>query len=312
MSSPSLGTASGGARPKDIMHSSSARRPRSREPLAAKVPEITALFWVIKIVTTGMGEATSDYLASVSLVVAGVVGFVGFCVALWLQLRTRRYVAPVYWFAVVMVAVFGTMAADGLHVGLAVPYIASTTFYALVLALVFVLWYRSEGTLSIHSIVTRRRETYYWITVFVTFALGTATGDLTAMTLHLGFLASGLMFAVLITVPLIAWWRFGLNSVAAFWFAYVLTRPLGASFADWLGKSHALSGLNLGDGTVSGVASIIIIALVSYVAITRNDIQQPTTPELAPDLTQDLTQAPRSDPASAFSQPPERPPSRIR
>jgi uncharacterized membrane-anchored protein len=290
------------------MHSSPARRPRSREPLAAKVPEITALFWVIKIVTTGMGEATSDYLASVSLVVAGVVGFAGFCVALWLQLRTRRYVAPVYWLAVVMVAVFGTMAADGLHVGLAVPYIASTTFYALVLALVFVLWYRSEGTLSIHSIVTRRRETYYWITVFVTFALGTAAGDLTATTLHLGFLASGIMFAILITVPLVAWRRFGLNPVAAFWFAYVLTRPLGASFADWLGKSHALSGLDLGDGAVSGVASIIIIALVSYVAITRNDIQQPTTPDLAPDLAQE----PGPDPAAAFSQPPERPPSRIR
>jgi uncharacterized membrane-anchored protein len=290
------------------MHSSPARRLRNREPLAAKVPEITALFWVIKILTTGMGEATSDYLASVSLVVAGVVGFVGFCVALWLQLRTRRYVAPVYWFAVVMVAVFGTMAADGLHVGLAVPYVASTTFYALVLALVFVLWYRSEGTLSIHSIVTRRRETYYWITVFVTFALGTAAGDLTAMTLHLGFLASGIMFAVFITVPLVAWWRFGLNPVAAFWFAYVLTRPLGASFADWLGKSHALSGLNLGDGAVSGVASIIIIALVGYVAITRNDIQQPTTRDLAPDLTQE----PGLDPAAAFSQPPERPPSRIR
>jgi uncharacterized membrane-anchored protein len=290
------------------MHSSPARRSRSREPLAAKVPEITALFWVIKIVTTGMGEATSDYLASVSLVVAGVVGFAGFCVALWLQLRTRRYVAPVYWFAVVMVAVFGTMAADGLHVGLAVPYAASTTFYALVLAIVFVLWYRSEGTLSIHSIVTRRRETYYWITVFVTFALGTATGDLTAMTLHLGFLASGIMFAVLITVPLVAWWRFRLNPVAAFWFAYVLTRPLGASFADWLGKSHALSGLNLGDGPVSGVASIIIIVLVSYVAITRHDIQQPTAPDLAPRLSQD----PGPDPATAFSQPPERPSSRIR
>jgi uncharacterized membrane-anchored protein len=254
--------------------SSPARRAGRRpEPLAAKVPEITALFWVIKFLTTGMGEATSDFLAKGNLVVAGVAGFAGFAVALWLQFRVRRYVAVVYWLAVAMVAVFGTMAADGLHVGLGIPYIVTTVFYAAVLAAVFILWHRSEGTLSIHSITTRRRETYYWLAVLATFALGTATGDLTAMTLHLGFLASGILFTGLILVPAVAWWRFRLNPIAAFWWAYVLTRPLGASFADWLSKSHQLSGLNLGDGQVAAVSAVIIALLVAYVAIARNDIQ---------------------------------------
>jgi uncharacterized membrane-anchored protein len=253
-----------------------------REPLAAKVPEITALFWVIKILTTGMGEATSDFLAKGNLVVAGVAGFAGFAVALWLQFRVRRYIAVVYWFAVAMVAVFGTMAADGLHVGLGIPYIVTTVFYAAVLAAVFFLWRRSEGTLSIHSIVTRRREAYYWLTVLATFALGTALGDLTATTLQLGFLTSGLMFTGLILIPALAWWRFGLNEIVAFWWAYVLTRPLGASFADWLSKPHALSGLNLGDGQVAAVATVIIAVLVGYVAVTRNDIQLPLSPVTPP------------------------------
>ncbi|HEY2791939.1 MAG TPA: hypothetical protein VGJ28_06270 [Micromonosporaceae bacterium] len=254
-----------------------------RAPLAAKVPEITALFWVIKVLTTGMGEATSDYLGTFNLAFAGAVGVLGFAVALWLQLRTRRYVAVVYWFAVMMVAVFGTMAADGLHVALGIPYAASTAFYALVLAIVFYLWKRSEGTLSIHSITTRRRETYYWITVLATFALGTAAGDLTATEMKLGFLDSGILFGAAILVPLIAW-RLGLNSVAAFWIAYVLTRPLGASFADWFGKPHHIGrGLGYGDGTVAGLSFLVIAALVGYVAFRRNDIQpvaEPTTEEL--------------------------------
>ena len=246
------------------------------EPLAAKVPEIGLLFWVIKIVTTGMGEATSDYLGNLNLALAAVVGVGGFVLALWLQLRTRRYTAVVYWFAVVMVAVFGTMVADGPHVALGLPYPVMVILYAVVLAAVFHRWHRSEGTLSIHSITTRRRETYYWVTVLLSFALGTAAGDLTASTLHLGFLPSGVLFAVVIAVPALARWRFGLNEVAAFWCAYVLTRPLGASVADWLGKpAHPDGGLHWGDGTVSGLALLVIVALVGYVAVARTDIQQP-------------------------------------
>jgi uncharacterized membrane-anchored protein len=245
-----------------------------REPVAAKVPEITALFWVIKVLTTGMGESTSDYLAKTSLVLAAAVGFLGFVVAMWLQFRTRRYVPVVYWFAVMMVAVFGTMAADALHVVLGVSYVVSTAFYAVALAIVFVLWRHTEGTLSIHSIVTRRRELWYWLTVLLTFALGTAAGDLTAIFLHLGFLASGVLFAVVIAVPAIGW-RLGLNPVAAFWFAYVVTRPLGASFADWLGKPHSFAGgLGFGDGTVSAIGLVLIVALVGYVQLAGHGVQQ--------------------------------------
>jgi uncharacterized membrane-anchored protein len=247
------------------------------------VPEITALFWLIKVLTTGMGEAASDYLGELSLVVAGAVGVLGFAVAMWLQFRTVRYVAPVYWFAVAMVAVFGTMAADALHVGLALPYAGSTVFYAVVLGVVFFLWHRSEGTLSIHSIVTRRREVYYWITVLATFALGTAAGDLTAVSLNLGFLASAVLFAVVIAVPALLWWRFGLNEVAAFWAAYVVTRPLGASVADWLGKPHARSGVGIGDGTVTIAATVVIVLLVGYVAFRRSDIQPDIQPADTPD-----------------------------
>jgi uncharacterized membrane-anchored protein len=240
--------------------------------LAAKVPQITAMFWVIKVLTTGMGEAASDFLGNESLVLAGVIGVFGFAFTLWLQLRSPRYRAPVYWAAVLMVAVFGTMAADVLHVVLSIPYVFSTIFYAAVLGVVFVQWRRSEGTLSIHSIVTRRRETYYWLTVLATFALGTAAGDLTATTFGLGFLGSAFLFGALMLVPLVGW-RLGLNSVLTFWMAYVLTRPLGASFADWFGKPHRLTGLGWGDGTVTGVAAVAFVLLVGWVTLVRHGEQ---------------------------------------
>jgi uncharacterized membrane-anchored protein len=246
------------------------------EPRAAKVPEITALFWIIKVLTTGTGEAASDFLGNKNLVLAGAVGVLGFVLAMWLQFRAPRYIALTYWFAVTMVAVFGTMVADALHVGLGLPYAGSTAFYAIALGVVFYLWHRSEGTLSIHSITTRKREIYYWVTVLITFALGTAAGDLTATEMHLGFFASGIFFAVVIGIPAIGYARFGLNEVVAFWFAYVITRPLGASFADWFGKAHSFGGgLGFGDGTVTGTALLVIIVLVGYVAIKRSDIQRP-------------------------------------
>ena len=250
------------------------KRAANREPLAAKVPEIGLLFWVIKVLTTGMGEATSDYLGNSQVILAGVIGVGGFVLALWLQFRAPRYQAFTYWFAVMMVAVFGTMVADGLHVALNLPYAFTTAFYAVAVGGIFYRWHRSEGTLDIHSITTRRRETYYWVTVLATFALGTAAGDLTANSMHLGYFASGLLFAAVIAVPALAWWRFNLNPVVAFWFAYVLTRPLGASFADWLGKPNKKGGgLDWGDGVVSGLALIAILALVTYTAIARRDIQ---------------------------------------
>ena len=245
----------------------------------SKVPyRITAYFWIIKILTTAMGEALADFLAlRYSPVLAGVAGTLVFAVALVLQFRATRYRVWIYWFAVAMVAVWGTLAADGLHIKLGVPYALSTAFFAACLAVVFVAWYATEHTLSIHSITTPRRELFYWATVLATFALGTALGDFTATTLHLGFLASGLMFTGLICLPALAYWKLGLNPVLAFWIAYVLTRPLGASYADWLGVPHRYGGVGLGRGLVALILSVVIVGFVAYLAVTRKDVQPDET-----------------------------------
>ncbi len=171
----------------------------------------------------------------------------------------------------IMVSVFGTMAADILHVGFGIPYVISTIFFAVVLAIIFIAWYAKEKTLSIHSITTSRRELFYWATILTTFALGTAVGDMTATTMHLGYFSSGILFAILITIPAIAYWKFEMNAIVAFWIAYILTRPLGASFADWMGVSHARSGLGLGTGAVSFVLLIIIACLVGYLTWSHED-----------------------------------------
>lgn len=245
----------------------------------AKVPEITALFWVVKLLTTGMGEACSDWLAGGAdsgigrLAMAGGLALVGFVVSLWLQLRADRYRPVTYWFAVAMVAVFGTMAADGVHSVLGLSYTLTTVAYVLALVVIFWLWHRVEGSIDIHSITTRRRELFYWATVLATFALGTAAGDLTAMSMDLGYLPSAGLFAV---VMLAVWgaWRAGLGEVVAFWAAYVFTRPLGASIADWLGKpAEKGHGVGLGDGPVTIAATVLILALVAWLAKSRHGIQ---------------------------------------
>ena len=249
---------------------------------ASKVPQITVYFWLIKILTTAMGEALADFLAfRYGPVLIGVIGTVAFVAALVLQFRVRKYMAWVYWFAVAMVAVFGTLCADGMHIVLHVPYTISTTFFGVALAVVFVAWYAVEGTLSIHSIYTPRREAFYWFTVMATFALGTALGDLTATTLGLGFLASGIMFTVFIAIPALAYWKLRMNAIFAFWFAYVLTRPLGASYADWLGVGHSHGGVGLGRGLVALILSVVIVGFVAYLAVTRKDVD-PDEPGRAP------------------------------
>jgi uncharacterized membrane-anchored protein len=237
-----------------------------------KVPEITVYFWIIKLLTTAMGESTSDYLVyQINPYIAVALGACGLIVALALQFSVCRYVAWVYWLAVLMVAIFGTMAADVLHVELGIPYLVSTVFFALALAVILSTWYAIEKTLSIHSINTCRRELFYWATVLATFALGTAAGDMTASTIGLGYFPSAILFAVIIAVPAVGYWRFSLNAILGFWFAYIITRPLGASLADWLGKSHRLSGLNLGDGLVSFALAILIIGLVWYMTVSGKD-----------------------------------------
>jgi uncharacterized membrane-anchored protein len=241
---------------------------------ARRVPEITAYFWIVKALSTAMGEATSDFLVNrFHPGPAVVLGFVGFVVSIVLQFRMQRYWAWTYWFAVVMVGVFGTMAADVLHKGLGVPYIASTLLYAAVLAAVFVVWQRTERTLSIHSVDTPRREAFYWAAVVATFALGTAAGDLTATTFHLGYGWSIVLFAAIIAIPAVGYRWFGWNAVLSFWFAYVVTRPLGASFADYVGKPTSAGGLGVGDGTIAVILAAAIAGLVAYLAITRRDVQ---------------------------------------
>jgi uncharacterized membrane-anchored protein len=247
-----------------------------RGPLGVKVPEITFLFWIIKLLTTAGGEATSDYLALHGNLVAGAVEIAIFVVAVICQFAVRRYVAVAYWFLALAIAIFGTGVADAMHLIIGIPYGGTTALWAIVLAVIFWTWYRSEGTLSIHSITTTRRELFYWATVFATFALGTALGDFTASVLHLGYLGSAVLFFVVILIPAVAWRRFGMNAIAAFWFAYVVTRPLGASFADYFSKPHHLSGLNYGDGPTAAVLLAIIVILVGYTAIARYDIQRPS------------------------------------
>jgi uncharacterized membrane-anchored protein len=261
--------------------------------VAAKVPEITVVFWVIKILTTAGGEAVSDYLALGSRLVGGAVEVGLLVIGLVWQFRTRRYTAAAYWFLAYAIAVFGTGVSDTLHLFVGIPYAGTTLLWAVVLALVFWRWDRSEGTLSIHSITTRRREMYYWAVVFATFALGTALGDFTATTLGLGYLASGIMFGVIIMIPAVAWSRYGLNAVAAFWFGYVVTRPLGASFADYFGRPHSLSGVGFGSGPTAVIAAILIAALVGYLSVTRRDIQ----PEQGAETSRQTN--PQMDPGSS-------------
>jgi uncharacterized membrane-anchored protein len=241
---------------------------------ALRVPEITVYFWIVKALSTAMGEATSDALvAKLGPIPAVGLGFLAFVGALALQFHIRRYTAWTYWLAVVMVGIFGTMAADVLHVGFKVPYFASSTLYAVVLTVVFVMWQRTEHTLSIHSIDTPRREGFYWAAVVATFALGTAVGDLTATTFHLGYGWSIILFASIILVPAIGYRLGGWNSIFCFWFAYVVTRPVGASFADWAGKPKIISGLGLGDGWVAVVLGVIIVAMVAYLGLSGRDVQ---------------------------------------
>lgn len=239
--------------------------------LLRKVPEVTIFFWVIKLLTTAMGESTSDFLVHhVDPVIAVTIGAVGFMVAIILQFWARQYNPWIYWLTATMVAIFGTMAADVVHIALGIPYLTSTIFFVIVLIISFIVWYKVEKTLSIHSISTPRRELFYWFTVITTFALGTATGDMTAITLRLGFLTSGLLFALLFAIPLVAQKVFKVNEAFAFWTAYVFTRPFGASFADWFGRARDSGGIGIGAGRTSIVLTVFILILVGYLSGIQN------------------------------------------
>jgi uncharacterized membrane-anchored protein len=242
--------------------------PAGRVP---KVPAVEAYFWFVKLLTTAMGEAVSDFLVQRFNPYLAVLGtLVLFAIAIAWQFRVPAYRTWPYWTAVAMVAVFGTMVADAIHIGLGVPYKVSALMFAVVLTVIFVVWYRSERTLSIHSIYTPRREFFYWATVCATFAMGTAVGDLTAQKLHWGYLVSGLVFTAAILV-VYGLWRAGLNPVLTFWAAYILTRPIGASFADFFGMPVKSGGLGVGHATVSAVTIVLVVGSFWYLSRTGID-----------------------------------------
>ncbi len=242
-------------------------------PVAAKVPEVIFLFWVVKIMTTAGGEAASDYFKTLGNIKGGGVEIALFGAALLVQFSTRRYRAFAYWFLAYAIAIIGCGVSDFLHLDVGIPYAGTTLLWSVILAAIFLVWQHSEKTLSIHSITTQRRELFYWSTVFATFALGTALGDFTATSLNLGYLGSGILFGVIIFIPAFAWWKFNLNAIAAFWMSYVVTRPLGASFADYISKPPNLSGIGFGDGPTALVFLIGTFVLVAYLALARPDIQ---------------------------------------
>lgn len=241
------------------------------EHILSKVPEITILFWIIKILTTGMGEAASDYISFRLLGPRVALGVFGGClvVSLILQFKARQYVTWIYWLNIALISVFGTMIADGLHLK---PTI-STTIFAVIVAIILIAWYISEKTLDIHSIYTKRREAFYWATVMATFALGTAAGDMAADALHLGFLLSGIIFVGIIAIPAVAYKLFNVNKVFTFWFAYIITRPLGASFADWMDSPIRRGGLGWSQPVIVSILISAIIILVAYMWYNRMDVK---------------------------------------
>ena len=223
-----------------------------------KVPEITLYFWIIKVLCTTVGETGADYLndnLGLGLTKTTILTAAFLVAALVLQFRVRRYVPWIYWVSVVLISIVGTLITDNLTDNFGVSLVTTTVVFSVVLALVFAAWYGSERTLSIHTIVTTRREGFYWLTVLFTFALGTAAGDLTAERLAVGYWKSALLFAALIGVVYALHLKLGLNAILAFWIAYILTRPLGASIGDYLSQPRA--DPNTG-ATAAGLCSIAI------------------------------------------------------
>jgi len=256
------------------MSALSANRP---VPWLNKVPQITLSFWIIKILSTTVGETGADFLAvnagwGQGLTDAAMGSLLA--AALFMQLRTRRYTPWIYWLTVVLVSIVGTQITDLLTDSLGVSLYVSTPAFAVVLAVIFTVWYRVERTLSIHDIVTRSRESFYWAAVLATFALGTAAGDLATEALGLGFTLGVAIFGALIALVYVAW-RQGGHAVPTFWIAYVLTRPLGASLGDLLTQAKTYGGLGLGAMWTSALFLAVIIALVGAAQFAVNAGRSP-------------------------------------
>jgi uncharacterized membrane-anchored protein len=241
--------------------------------LRNKVPEVTIFFWIIKVLCTTVGETAADFLnINLDFGLTGTSIVMGVLLAgvLTVQLKTRRYLAPVYWLTVVLISIFGTLVTDNLTDALGFPLEDSTALFTILLLTTFALWYWQERTLSIHSIFTARREAYYWLAVLFTFALGTAAGDLMAEALGLGYAMTGLIVMLVVGIFAVAW-RLGLNSILAFWVIYIMTRPLGASLGDYLTQSGAHGGLGLGATATTAIFTVCIAVTVLYLTVTKID-----------------------------------------
>ncbi|MFF2089590.1 hypothetical protein [Paenibacillus sp. NPDC058174] len=245
-----------------------------KQSLWNKVPQVTIFFWIIKIMATTVGETAADYLnfnlkwglTTTTLAITGLL-----IVALIIQMSATTYIPAVYWLTVVLISVVGTLITDNLVDNLGVSLETTTIFFSIALAVTFVGWYASERTLSIHSITTKKREAFYWLAILFTFALGTAAGDLVAESMDLGYLVSSVIFAAVIGAVTFAHFRLKLNAVTAFWIAYILTRPMGASLGDYLSQPRVEGGLQLGTTGTSIIFIVIILALVAYLTKSKRD-----------------------------------------
>ncbi len=243
-------------------------------PVLNKVPEITLYFWIIKILCTTVGETAADFLSStlnLGLTITSIIMAVLLIVSLIYQFKTKKYVPSIYWLSVVLISIVGTLITDNLSDGLGISLKITTPIFAVILAVVFALWYTKEKTLSIHSINTFSREAFYWLTILFTFALGTAAGDLIAETFGIGYLPSVGIFALAIAVIYFLYKKANLNAVWAFWIAYILTRPLGASIGDYLSQAKTDGGLGLGTVITSALFLTAILGTVIYLTKTKKD-----------------------------------------
>ena len=250
-------------------------------PIYNRVPRVTADFWLIKLMAVTMGETAADYLSvqlGLGLAATSALMTVVLIAALVWQFIQKRYVPAPYWLAVVLISIVGTLITDNLVDNLHVPLEVTTAVFAVALAATFLVWYRSERTLSIHSIFTTRREAFYWLAILFTFALGTAAGDLVAERFALGYLATGILFGMIIVSLSLGYFLLRLNNVLAFWLVYILTRPLGASFGDLLSQPRQYGGLGLGTVITSALFLLTIVAIVVYMSIRHQGEELVTSP----------------------------------
>ncbi len=259
---------------------------KSRQMLN-KVPEITIFFWIIKVLATTVGETAADFLNTnlnlgltiTTFIMSGIL-----IITLFFQFKARKYTTGIYWLAVVLISIVGTLVTDNLVDNFGIPLRTTTIIFSLALLVTFLVWYTSERTLSVHSIYTTKRETFYWSAILFTFALGTAAGDLIAEGLKFGYWKSAFMFAALIGIVAFAHYRLKLNAVLAFWIAYILTRPLGASLGDFLSQPRAEGGLALGTVGTSAIFLTTILGIVIFLIITKIDQSQIIENELKPKI----------------------------